>query len=263
MIPRRPYGNISTVVRYRWLLYELVVRDLTLRYRGSVLGFAWTLLNPVLFMLVYTLVFSVYLKSSIHAFPLFLLSGLIPWMWASNAIAQAVTVILDGRAYVGKTLMPTELLVLVPVLSNGINFLITTLLLFPVSIALSVNVGWAVAFLPLLLVVELCIILGISLLVATFNVFYRDLQQFVGYALMALFFLTPIFYSRDDVPAKLQFLVRWSPFAALISAYQDVFYYGTPPSWRAVLFAGAFGAVILAIGLWCFNRSHDAFGEYV
>jgi ABC-type polysaccharide/polyol phosphate export permease len=251
------------VIRYRWLLYELVVRDLTLRYRGSVLGFAWTLLNPVLFMCVYTLVFSVYLKSGVRAYPLFLLSGLIPWMWVSNSVSQAVTAILDGRAYVGKTLLPTELLVFVPVLSNGVNFLVTIALLFPVSVALGVNAGWAVLFLPILLLIELSIVLGISLLVATFNVFYRDLQQLVGYVLMALFFLTPIFYAQNAVPAKLQFLVQFSPFAALISGYQSIFYSGTPPDWRSLLFAAAFGAIVLAVGLACFNRSRDAFGEYV
>jgi lipopolysaccharide transport system permease protein len=214
-------------------------------------------------MAVYTLVFSVYLKSGIHDYALFLLSGLVPWMWLSGAIAQSVTAILDGRAYVGKTLLPTELLVFVPVLSNAVNFAVTILLLFPVSLALGINVGWAVLFLPLLLVIEFSIALGLSLLVATYNVFYRDLQQLVGYALMALFFLTPIFYARSAVPEKLQFLVAFSPFAALISGYQNVFYYGVPPDWRELLFAAAFGAITLGAGLAAFNRSRDAFGEYV
>ena len=178
--------------RFRWLLYELVWRDLVLRYRGSVLGFAWTLLNPLLFMAVYTLVFSVFLRNGVHAYPLFLLSGMVPWLWVSTAISQAVTSILDGRSFVGKTLRPTELLVIVPVLSNGLNFLITIVLLFFVSLALGVNVIWALAFLPLLVVIQLCITLGFALLSATLNVFYRDFQQIVAYLLMAFIFLTPI-----------------------------------------------------------------------
>ncbi|HEY5427020.1 MAG TPA: ABC transporter permease [Candidatus Tumulicola sp.] len=256
-------SSATAVARYRWLLYELVVRDIRLRYRGSVLGFAWTLINPILFMLVYTLVFSVYLRSNIRAYPLFLLSGMIPWMWASSAIGQAVTAIPDGRMYVGKTLLPAELLVLVPVLSNAVNFLITILLLFPVCVALGVHVGWALLFLPILLLIELCMTLGFSFLVATVNVFYRDLQQLVGYALMALFFLTPIFYARDAVPARLQFLVTFSPIAALISAYQSVFYYGTPPRWRELAFAAAFSVALFLVSLAYFNRSRDAFAEFV
>jgi lipopolysaccharide transport system permease protein len=256
-------SNLHTLVRYRWLLYELVMRDLALRYRGSVLGFAWTLLNPILFMVVYTLVFSVYLRSGIHAFPLYLLSGMIPWMWIASAVSQAVTSIIDGRAYVGKSLLPTELLVLVPVLSNGVNFLITIVLLFPVSYALGVNASWALLFLPLLFAIQLCVTLGISFFVATFNVFFRDLQQLVGYALMAVMFLTPMFYERASVPANLQFMVTFSPVAALIAGYQNVFYYGIPPRWQDLLFAAAFGAAVLAIGLAYFNRNRDAFGEYV
>lgn len=255
--------SVREVARYRWLLYELVVRDVRLRYRGSILGFAWTLVNPILFMIIYTLVFSVYLRSNIHAYPLFLLSGMIPWTWAASAIGQAVTAILDGRMYVGKTLLPTELLILVPVLSNAVNFVITIVLLFPVSVALGVNVGWALLYLPILVLVELCMTLGFSFLVATINVFYRDLQQLVGYALMALFFLTPIFYAREAVPARLQFLIVFSPIAALVSAYQSVFYSGAPPDWRELLFAAGFSVLLLFGSLVYFNRHRDAFAEYV
>jgi ABC-type polysaccharide/polyol phosphate export permease len=256
-------NNFRTISRSRWLLRELVVRDLMLRYRGSILGFAWTLLNPILFMVVYTLVFSVYLKSALHAYPLFLLSGLIPWIWFSGSVSQAATSIIDGSAYVGKTLMPTELLVLVPVLANGANFVITIVLLIPVSLALGVNVVWAIVFLPVLALIELAITFGLALLLATYNVFFRDLQQLVGYIIMALFFLTPIFYARSAVPPNFQFLVTYSPLAALISAYQAVFYYGVPPDWRDLLFASVFGAVVLGLGLAAFNSRRDAFPEYV
>jgi lipopolysaccharide transport system permease protein len=257
------HENVRTVIRYRWLLYELVVRDLKLRYRGSILGVFWTLLNPLLFMLVYTLVFSVYLHSTIRAFPLFLLAGMIPWMWISGAIMPATTAVLDGRAYVGKTLMPTELLVLVPVLSNGVNFLITIALTIPVAVFLQVNVGWALLFLPILTLVELCMLLGFSFLAATANVFYRDLQQLVGYVVMALFFLTPIFYARTSVPPAFQFIVTFNPIAALIFGFQDVLYYGRPPSWRDLLFAAAFSVIALIVALGYFNRNREAFGEYV
>jgi lipopolysaccharide transport system permease protein len=256
-------SSVLSVVRYRWLLYELVKRDVIVRYRGSALGFVWTLLNPIIFMLIYTLVFSIYLKSNIRLFPLYLLSGMIPWIWFQGAIAQAVTAILDGRAYVGKTLLPPELLVLVPVLSNGVNFLITIVLLVPVTMAFGVNIGWALVFLPILTLIELCMALGFSFLVATANVFYRDLQQLVGYALLALFFLTPIFYARFVVPPSLQFLVQYSPIAAMISSYQHVFYYGTAPSARDLLFSGAFAIAIMLLSLAYFNRHRDSLGEYV
>jgi lipopolysaccharide transport system permease protein len=255
--------NVRTIVRYRWLLAEMVWRDLKLRYRGSVLGFAWTLLNPLLFMAIYTLVFSVILKSSIHDFPLYLLSGLIPWTWISAAIGQSTTAILDGRGYIGKTLMPPELFVIVPVLSNGVTFLITIVLLLPVSAYLGVNVGWALLFLLPLTAIALFLTLGFSFLVATANVFFRDLQQLVGYALTAMFFLTPIFYARTSVPPGLRFLVTFNPFAGLIASFQNVFYYGVRPGWHDILFAGASSVIILVLGMATCNRWRDAFAEYV
>ncbi len=256
-------SSLASIVRFRWLLYELVKYDVTLRYRGSFFGFAWTLLNPIIFMLIYTLVFSIYIKTGVRYFSLYLLSGMIPWIWMSQAISQAVTSIIDGRTYVGKTLMPTEILVMVPALSNGVNFLITIVLLFPVSFAFGVPIWWALVFLPLLAIIELIMTLGFSFIVATVNVYYRDMQQIVAYALLAVFFLTPIFYARFVVPPSLQFLVKWSPVAALVSAYQDCFYYGVPPRLRDLAFASAFSVILLLLALAYFNRHRDSLGEYV
>lgn len=256
-------SSLASIVRFRWLLYELVKYDIIQRYRGSIFGFAWTLINPIIFVAIYTLVFSIYIKTGVRYFPLYLLSGMIPWIWMSQAISQAVSAILDGRNYVGKTLMPTEVLVLVPVFSNGFNFLITIALVFPVSAALGVPIWWSLLFLPLLAAIELIMTAGFSFLVATVNVFYRDMQQIVAYALLAVFFLTPIFYVRFIVPPNLEFLVKFSPVAALIASYQNVFYYGIPPSFRDLLFAGVFSVVLLILALMYFNRHRDAFGEYV
>jgi len=251
-----------TVSRYRWLLYELLIRDLRLRYRGSVLGFAWTILNPVLFMLVYTLVFSVFLRVNVPNFPLYLLSGMIAYNWFSIGISTSLTAILDGRHFVGQTIFPTEMLVLVPVLSNGINFLLSLLLLLPFAFVFG-HARFGVLALPVLIVIELCMTLGLSFIAATYNVFFRDLQQLVSYALAALFFLTPIFYARHSVPANLQFMVKLSPVAALIDGYQRVLYYGEFPSWRTTLFAAAFALAILALGVAIFDRYREMFTEYI
>lgn len=255
--------SLNSIVRYRWLLYELVKYDIIQRYRGSIFGFAWTLINPVIFVAIYTLVFSIYLKTGVKDFPLYLLSGMVPWIWMSQAVSQGVSSILDGRNFVGKTLMPTEILILVPVLSNGFNFLITIALVFPITALLGVPIWWALVFLPLLALIELLMTAGFTFFAATINVFYRDVQQVVAYALLALFFLTPIFYVRFVVPPNLEWLVKFSPVAALVSTYQNVFYYGIPPNWRDLAFAGVFSVIILLLALAYFNRHRDALGEYV
>lgn len=251
------------VYRFRWLLYELVKRDLKLRYRGSALGIAWTLLNPVLFMAVYTVVFSVIMRSTIQHYPFFLLSGLIPWMWLSASISQSTTSILGGSGYIGKTLMPAELLVLVAVLSNGVNFVITIALFMAIATGLGMTMLWALIFLPLLCLIEFCAILGLSMLVAVLNAFFRDTEQIVSYVLTAGFFLTPIFYARSSVPENVRFLVTYNPLAGLIGAYQSIFYKGVPPNLNDLLGTAAFAVIMLIIGLAYFNNTRDALGEKV
>ncbi len=249
--------------RYRWLVYELVLRDLRLRYRGSLLGFAWTLLNPLLFMGIYTLVFSVYLREGVVNFPAFLLSGIVPWAWVAGALGQGTSSIVDGRVYVGKTLFPTEVLVIVPVLANGVNFILSLPILFVFVIALHVHLGPSLIALPLLILIQATMVLGATLLAATFNVFYRDVQQLILYITTALFFVTPIFYTPDLVPAKFQFLVAYNPFAALIACYHAVLYAGTFPRVYDLLVSLGFAIVLLLIAQAYFMRYKEAFTEYL
>lgn len=248
---------------YRWLLYELVLRDLRLRYRGSMLGFTWTLLNPLLFMAIYTLVFSVYLRVYIPHYPLFLLSGLIPWMWFTNAIQQGSTAIVDGRAYVGKTTFPTEVLVAVPVFSSAVNFALSVPVLVALSIVFKVHVGLPLLALPVLAIIQAALTFGLVQLVATFNVFYRDLQQLVIYAVTAWFYLTPIFYTTAQVPARFDFLLAWNPFAALMTGYQAIFYYGTMPTAGSVGFALAAAVVVLLLAQGSFLRYRESLSQYL
>lgn len=257
------YDMSASLYRRRWLLFELVSRDLKLRYRGSVFGFAWTLLNPLIFMGVYVLVFSVFLKMNIPNFPLYLLTGLIPWYWFLGAISQSVGAILDGRTFVGKTVFPIELLVLVPVITNGINFALSMILVVILTYALGVHPGWAILALIPIVAIQFLLVLGISFLVATFNVFYRDLQQLIGYALTLVFFLTPIFYARNFIPPQYKFIITLNPFAAVISCYQDILYYGRFPGATELAISAVVAVFVAGAGIGYFNRYRDAFGEYV
>ena len=253
----------SLFLRYRWLVYELVLRDLRLRYRGSTLGFAWTLLNPLLFMAIYTLVFSIYMRVNVQNYPAYLLAGIVPWTWLAGGISQGTSSIIDGRMYVGKTLFPTEILILVPVLSHGINFILSLPILFLFVILLHVHLGISIIVLPLLILIQCAMTLAFVILSATFNVFYRDLQQLIIYLLTALFYMTPIFYTPSLVPEKFQFLIAWNPFAALIACYHAIFYYGTFPSAYDLIFSLVFSVALLGLAQGCFLRYKEAFSEYV
>lgn len=253
----------TTLYRFRWLTYELVLRDLRLRYRGSVLGFAWTLLNPLLFMLLYTLVFSIYLRIPIPKFSLFLLAGLIPWTWINTAVSMGTSAIVDGRMYVGKTLFPTEVLVVVPVLSSGINLLLSLPLIFALAAIEHVHLGWGLIALPVLVLIELVIVQALVVLAATVNVFYRDVQQLVLYVLSIGFYVTPIFYTRSMVPPKYDAFIAYNPIAPLIAGYQDILYRGIFPNFASLLTPLLFGLVLLAVAHGVFARNRESFSQYV
>lgn len=254
---------MTTIYKYRWLIYELVVRDLRLRYRGSMLGFGWTLLNPILFMTLYTLVFSVYLRVQIPHYALYLLAGLIPWNWLSGAVLAGTTAIVDGRMYVGRTVFPTAVLPIVPVVSNGINFLFSLPILIVFALLLHVQLGIALLALPVVVIVQAIIVAGATMLIATANVFYRDLQQLANYALTIGFYLTPVFYTRAQVPAAFQPLVTFNPLASLFAAYQNIFYKNAFPDLGDLAYALIFGLVLLGLGFGTFARAQSSFCEFV
>lgn len=256
----------AKLYRYRWLIYELVLRNLRVRYRGSVLGFAWTFANPLLFMLIYTFVFSVVLKNGIHAFPLYLLAGIVPWTWFSSGLLQGTTSIADGRLYVGKTLFPSETLVLVPVLTNAVNFALSIPFIIIVALIFHVHLGWSLLLLPVVALVELMLLQGLATLFATINVFYRDVTELIGYAITALLFLTPIFYTREIVLARVPAFAAFlslNPLSGIIGSFQAILYGGGLPDFKMLGYSAAFGFVLLAVAQWIFERYRESFSEYL
>jgi ABC-type polysaccharide/polyol phosphate export permease len=253
---------VSSLYRYRWLLYELVLRDIVLRYRGSVLGFIWTFLNPLLAMGVYTLVFSIYLRVGIPNYAVFLLSGLLPWLWFAGALGMGATSIVDGRMYVSRSVFSPILLVLVPICSQAVNFVLSIPLLFGIEAIFGVHVGWPIVVLPVLVGIQFLLILGLLMSLATMNVFFRDLQQLMTTILSLLFYLAPIIYPLASVPAAFRPFVFINPMAALAIGYQDVFFYDRLPDPALTAYAFAVAVVLCLVGRGVFNRYRDAFADY-
>lgn len=247
--------------RYRELVGVLVAKQIKLRYRGSVLGFLWTLLNPLLLMLVYSLVFSVYLRIDMERYPAFLFSGLLPWMWLSSSLQQGVTSILDGAGLVTRSQFPTEVLPVVTLTANTVNFLFTLPLLFAFLVAFQVPLGLPLLLLPALVVLEYLLALGLVLIVSAVNIYFRDLQHIIVHLLTALQFLTPVFYPVSLVPEWLRPWALLNPFAILISAFQDVLYFNRPPSALPLLGLLVCACVLVSIGGAVFHRYKQAFAE--
>jgi ABC-type polysaccharide/polyol phosphate export permease len=257
------HGLFSRLYRARWLIYELVARDVRLRYRGSVLGFAWTLLNPLLFMGVYMLVFGVFLHLGFHNYALYLLSGNLAFFWFSGSLNEGTNAILAGRMFVGKTVFPPEALILVPVLAGAVNFVFSLPILLIADIALGQRLGWGLVYLPLLMIGEAIICVGFVFFFATINVFYRDFRQLESYIVLMLFYLTPIFYRIQDIPEQYRKVILSSPIAAMITSYHDILFFNTAPNPLSVAYVFIFGVLLFVAGHAFFNRYSESFGEYL
>lgn len=255
--------SAKQLYRYRWLVYELVLRNVRLRYRGSVLGLVWTLLNPLIFMALYTIVFSVFMKNRVPNYPLYLLAGIIPFNFFANSLIQGTTSIIDGRFYVGKTLFPSVVLLVVPVLTNAVNFFLSMPLVLILMVALKVHLGWGLLFLPVVFVIQILLTQAIVSVLATVNVFYRDVQELMNYATSVLFFLTPIFYLASVVPERWSGIIRFNPLAAIIDSYHRILYDGALPSFSQLGFALVVGVVGLLVANTVFERYRESFSQYL
>jgi ABC-type polysaccharide/polyol phosphate export permease len=257
--------------RFRGLLGTLTARELKARYRGSVLGFLWSLANPLLLLSVYTFVFSLVFQPRVEGqspYPVFLVAGLFPWVWVSSTLNESTASLSANAALIRRSVFPVELLPLVAVLSNLINFLLSVPILLGavlVARAYGHDVGGpAIALLPLVVALHLPFLCGAALALAALAVHFKDVRDLVTNLLTLAFFLTPILYSVDAVPHRgLRALIAWNPFTPFVAAYQDVLFYGRAP--EAELWLGMAGAAAVSwtLGAWVFARLSDTLIEAV
>lgn len=270
----RSKRRFGTLYRYRMLIYNLVLRDLKSRYRNSVLGFVWSLLNPLAMMVVFTIVFSVLMPNNqIENYPIFLLCGLLPWNFFTASIMSGTNSIVANGNLVKKVFFPREVLPLATVLANLVNFLLALLVLFVVLLVFRMPWSPWLFLLPVVILIQTAFALGIVFLLSAMQVYYRDTLIVLDVVLLAWFFLTPVFYSTSILPATYtvagvelpvsRLMYTLNPMASLINMYRDILYWGyrTDPDffWRTSI--TAFG--ILAIGYWVFTRHSGDFGEEI
>lgn len=256
---------------YRELTRNLVIRNLKVRYKNSVLGILWSLLNPLLMTVVFTVLFTVMITSDIQKFPVFFMCGFLPWAFFSSSLTASTSSIVNNAALIKKVYFPREILPVVEILSNLVNFLLALVVLFAMLLVFRVPLRPAVALLPLIILTQVIFTVGMGFLLSTANVFYRDTQHILEVVLQAWFFLTPIFYSiatlpnpavilgvAIDVPLWLR---RLNPMASLVASYQDVLYWGQPTGLDFFARTLLTCVVILAVGYFVFCRFSPLFGE--
>jgi len=256
--------NFQELFQYRALLFALVQRELQSRYRGSVLGFLWTFLNPTLLMLVYALVFSVYMRSDVPAYTYFMFVGLLPWLCFAACLTSGTSSISDRRDLLTKVRFPAQVLPATVVAVQVTNFVLS----LPLMLVLGMMHGhfptWHVLLAPLVLAVQLLFTLGLVYLLSAINVAFRDLQHVVGNLVTLWFFVTPVLYPVSTVPERFRGVVMLlNPMSAIIQSYQALFYEHVLPDFAPLALVFAASLAVLSVSIRIFESRRELFAEIV
>lgn len=256
--------TLAGLYRYRELLRNLVTKDLKLKYRGSVLGFLWSLGNPLMLIVVYTLAFRYILGIGDDRFVLLLLIGVLAWTFFANSMMMATGSIVDNAALVKSVFFPRAILPTASVLFNLAQYLLTLVVFLPIILTVF-RVGPAAPMLlyPVFLLLQVTFTVGIAMLIGAGTAFYRDVRHFVEVALLLLFWMTPIVYRLEQVPARLRPVVFASPMSPYVIAYQRMFYDVRWPETSVWIACIAYAVGALAIGTAVFLSLEDRLVEQV
>lgn len=254
---------IRVCKQYRYLLHQLVSRDFRVKYKASSLGMIWSFLNPLLTMMVYLVVFSTLFSSSIEHFPVYLMSGIVCFSFFSEATNLGMTSIVGNSSLITKVYMPKLIYPISKVLSSCINLCISFIPLVLVMLVTGVPIHKSILLLPLVVLFLLLFCLGISLILATMNVFFRDTAFLWGVALTMLNFLTPIFYPESIIPANLITIFHMNPLYQIIYFMRTILLDGCSPTPVTYLYCTLSVAIVLGLGVWFFRKQQDRFVLYL
>jgi lipopolysaccharide transport system permease protein len=266
------FHNLAQLPRYRALIQSLVARELKARYRGSVLGFFWSFINPLMLLLIYTFVFKYVMPAAtikgIDNYPLFMFCGLLPWTWFASSLTEASGVLIAGGNLIKKVLFPAEILPIVTVTANMIHFFLALpiLVVFLIYYRAPLSVGELLCF-PLVVLVQFIFTLACALVLSALTVHFRDIKDILSNVLTLWFFATPIIYPYLYMPESAQAFKKYlnlNPFTHIVISYQEILFFAGPfGHWKWLVALGV-GSVGLFLGAyWIFDRLRDSFAEEV
>ena len=249
--------------KYRYLLSQLVKRDIKIKYRRSVLGILWSFLNPLLTMIVLTIIFSTFFARNIENYPVFFLTGKLVFDFYAGGSKSAMSSVINNAATIKTIYVPKYMYSLAVILSNFVTFLLSLIILFGVMVFTNVQFTIYLIFASLPILFLLIFTIGMGLILATVTVFFRDIEHLYSVFLTMLMYATPIFYPPEIVPESIKFIQTLNPLYAIISCVRSSFMYGTLFDPSQLLFAALSAVSALVIGIILFYKYQDRFVLYI
>ena len=259
--------NLRQLPRYRGLIQTLVVRELKARYRGSVLGYLWSFINPLLLLLIYTFVFTVVIPNKdpdASPYALFMFCGILPWTWFSASLSEASNSLIANGNLIKKVLFPAEVLPIVAVLTNMVHFffglpILAAFLIWYQKPIDAVQLLWF----PVVVLVQLVLTTALALFLSALTVHFRDIRDILANVLTLWFFATPIIYTWKLMADYMGYL-NWNPFTHLAISYQEILFFDGPfGHWKWLLALGGASVVLFFACYWLFDRLRDSYAEVV
>lgn len=254
--------KIRELYHYREMIVSLVRKDLKGRYQGSILGFLWTFINPLLQLLVYTAVFSVILKNGIPHYYMHLFVTLVPWIFFASSLTTGSRLVLDQKNMIKKIYFPREVLPLAYTVSSFCNMLFSFVIVFIVIAVMGLGVNWAALpwLIPVMLI-QFVLVLGVNLITSAVTVYVRDLEHIMGVLNMAWMYLSPVVYGISYVPESWRRVYMLNPMTPLLLSYRDILYYKTAPDGMHLLLSLGMSLLVLCIGMLLFGKLQRRFAE--
>jgi lipopolysaccharide transport system permease protein len=262
------FANLAQLIRYRGLIQSLVARELKARYRGSVLGFLWSFVNPLLLLLVYWFVFTTVMPNTmagVQPYALFMFCGILPWTWFSASLTEASGSLIAGGNLIKKVMFPAEVLPIVSVLANMVHFFLGLPILIIFLVIFRPPTLWHFAWFPVAVLVQLVFTSALALFVAALAVHFRDIRDILANVLLLWFFATPIIYPWFQ-PGLQRFkpLFDANPFTHLAISYQEIFFFHEALGhWKWLVVLGVASTLLFLACYWVFDRLRDSFAEVV
>lgn len=253
--------KLLSFFQYRSLLKNLVLKDLKLKYRNSTLGFFWSLLNPIVMIVVYTFAFKYILKIGTENYPLYLISGIIPWTFFNMSVMSSTDAILNDSSLIKKINFPREILPISTVLFSFIQFGLALVVLFPAVLFFDVPLTPAMGLYVPVFILHFLFTLGIGLFLSPLTVYYRDLKHLTEVALMVWFWLTPIIYEMKMIPEFGRTVIKFNPLTSFVGSYHAILYRGQLPGGDLLLGMFFWTGLSLLTGFIVFHKKNTRITE--